>query len=412
MNDQPSARQRIFSTKNTIAVVLAVVAVGVGLQQQSGGPERYPNYVIFRNSYGNLVAHRDLYQRSGAEKDCFLYSPTFALAMAPFAHVPDGLGILLWCTINSLLVYLAIARVPGIEDRARLLMMFIFLPDFIIAQQNLQTNPLVASFVMLAFVCFERRETFWAALFVALAFYVKIFGLLAASLCLLYRGRPKFVAALLFWFAVLFAMPLAVISFSELVGLYENWYRLTTLMHGNASVSAASSLYSADFSLSLMNWLRAWFGLKPDAVRVQLLGLVLFAIPFLCWRAFENSRFRVLLLSSLLIWCVIFNHVAESPTYVIAMIGVGLWFVHEAKNKVTVSLLALAVVLTGLSSTDLFPRNVRNELVKPLFLKPFPCILIWGWIQFRLLTTQPAPAGLRLRLGGYTPRFVKLPHVS
>src|SRR5262249_4587163 len=156
----------------------------------------------------------------------------------------DGLGILLWCGINSLFVYLAIARIPTIEDRPRLLMMLILLPDFITAQQNLQTNPLVASFVVLAFVCFEKRTVFWAAMFVALAFYVKIFGLLAASLCLLYRGRLKFVAALLFWVAVLFAMPLAVVSFSEIVGLYENWYRLTTQMHGNASVSSVSSLYS------------------------------------------------------------------------------------------------------------------------------------------------------------------------
>jgi len=385
-----------FAENNSLApIILAAIAIGVGLQEYLGGPHRYANFVIFRNSFRHLINHLNLYQGFSDEKDFFLYSPSFALLMAPFVYLPDWLGIVVWCGVNSLAVYFAIRLLPATDARKRLLITFIILFDFISSQQNLQTNPLIASFTVLAFVCFERRMVFFAALFVMMAFYVKIFGLAAASLFLLYPQRIRFLTSLLFWGTVLFLAPLLAVPFRELISLYASWYRLTMAFHENASVNAASSLRSADISLSVMSWLRIWFGLKVEAVYVQLAGAVLFCIPFLCTKNFVDLKFRTIVLSSLLIWCVIFNHIAESPSYIIAMMGVAIWFVNEKRNALTIGLLILALVLTGLSSTDAFPAAIRNQFVKPLVLKAFPCILIWCFIQFRLLTFNAEKSGDR-----------------
>jgi hypothetical protein len=62
-----------------------------------GGYTHYNNYVIFRQAFAHLVEGRDLYLHFPAEHfDNFLYSPTFAVLMAPLAPLPVWLGLVLW----------------------------------------------------------------------------------------------------------------------------------------------------------------------------------------------------------------------------------------------------------------------------------------------------------------------------
>lgn len=46
----------------------------------------------------------------------------------------------------------------------------------------------------------------------------------------------------------------------------------------------------------------------------------------------------------------------------------------------------LYILLTSLSTTDLFPRFIRAEYVKPYALKALPCTLIWLKIVWEQLT--------------------------
>jgi hypothetical protein len=87
--------------------------------------------------------------------------------------------------------------------------------------------------------------------------------------------------------------------------------------------------------------------------------------------------YRALLLASVLLWVIIFNHKAESPTFVIAMAGVAIWYFMQPKTGWKTALAVLAFVLTSLSPTDLFPKPVRDQLVNPYVLKAVPCIFIW-----------------------------------
>ena len=104
----------------------------------------------------------------------------------------------------------------------------------------------------------------------------------------------------------------------------------------------------------------------------------MFCLPLVKFKNYSNYGFRWRLLVSILIWVVIFNHKAESPTFVIAMSGVGVWYFFSEKTRMNLALVILAFVFTSLSPTDLFPRFLREQFVIPYVMKVVFCIFIWG----------------------------------
>jgi hypothetical protein len=67
------------------------------------------------------------------------------------------------------------------------------------------------------------------------------------------------------------------------------------------------------------------------------------------------------------------------------MTGVALWFTWSEKNIFNIILFISAIILTTLSPTDIFPRFLREEYVRPYTLKAVPCILIWVKIIYDML---------------------------
>jgi len=108
-------------------------------------------------------------------------------------------------------------------------------------------------------------------------------------------------------------------------------------------------------------------------------------LPLIKFKNFENFGFRFLYLASILIWSVIFNHKAESPTYVIAILGVAIWYFSQRKKIENLALLVFAFIFTSLSPTDIFPKFLRDLLVIPYVLKAVPCIFIWVKLTYELL---------------------------
>lgn len=127
----------------------------------------------------------------------------------------------------------------------------------------------------------------------------------------------------------------------------------------------------------------------PPKFLILGLGVTLLLLPFLNLRSYGNPQFRCLLLASLLIWVIIFNHKAESPTYIIAMSGVAIWYFTQPKRPVNLVLLLLALALTSLSPTDLFPRYLRDHFFSPYKLKALPVILVWLKIQYDIMMLDP-----------------------
>jgi len=154
--------------------------------------------------------------------------------------------------------------------------------------------------------------------------------------------------------------------------LYKSWYLMLAQDH------------SASFGLSAFGWLHSWFGIEGHKNLILLAGVLLFLLPFLKFRQFRESRFRLFFLSGILLWIVLFNHKAESPTYIIAVTGVTIWFFIQDFRIGNLILLMLVFVFTVLSPTDIFPRNT---FVEAWCLKAVPCILVWVKLTFDMLMT-------------------------
>ena len=121
-------------------------------------------------------------------------------------------------------------------------------------------------------------------------------------------------------------------------------------------------------------------------------GIGLFALPYLRISMYKDLKFKLLLLASVLIFTVIFSSGSESPTYIIAFVGVGIWFLLQTKpySKFVLFLFVFALILTSLSPSDLIPQFIREQYIRPYSLKALPCILIWLVIIYQMMTLKKA----------------------
>jgi hypothetical protein len=342
----------------------------------------YNNYIIFRQAFAHLVHGQDLYVLYLPEHwDYFRYSPSFAAAFGAFAWMPDLPGLLLWNTLNASVLFLALATLavrPFEDDRLTTAVGWFVAIEMMTALQNAQSNTLIAGLLILAFNALERKQLAAAALAVVVAAFIKPFALAAFSLFLFYDGKARSIGWAALWSAIIVALPLLAISPAQLIALYASWWRLLSMDFADSA------------GLSVMGWLASWFNLHPSKALVDVAGIALFCWPLaLALKSPERSRdavYRLLTLCNVLVWVVIFNHKAESSTYIIAMCGVAIWFFSQERSRLRLVLVTLAFLFTSLSPTDVFPRAVSASLFVPYTIKAVPCILIWAQMTFELVT--------------------------
>ena len=370
-----------LSKKQTIGLVLLVAGIVVGIQIYS--LHIYNNYLIFKYSYPHLTQWVNLYVwHKNEHYDTYMYSPAFSLFMAPFSLIPDWVGLMTWSLLSCTMFYVSLRLLPWLSDGKKAALFFIVIIEFITSIQNMQTNALIASCMVLAFICFEKEKAFWAAFFIILSSSIKVFGLVAAMLFLLYPYKGRFILYMIFWTVVFALAPLAFVPVKQFIWQYQNWFHQLSDIHKSEDTENPHNYHPP---LSVMGWLKTWWLIKVPGLYFQLLGVIVLLLPLIRTNLYRFPRFRLFLISSMLIFCVIFNHIAESPTFVIAVSGAAIWFVSEKRNILTWLLLAYMILFTVLSATDIFPRQFRTDYVIPYVLKAVPCIFIWFYIQYRLL---------------------------
>jgi hypothetical protein len=231
--------------------------------------------------------------------------------------------------------------------------------------------------LLFSFFALERKNVALASFFIVATAFIKVFGIVAFSLFLLYPEKLKSAVYSLFWVLIFFTLPLLVISPFHLIMQYQGWMHL--LVHDR----------SVWEGISVAGFLERWTGIEFRNGTL-VIGILLFCLPFIHFRFFKDLKFRMLFLASVLIWIVIFNFRAESATYVIAITGVAIWYFIQPRNPVNLALLIFTLVFSILSPTDIFPRSFRNAYVIPYALKAVPCILVWLKLQYDLLIFQSA----------------------
>lgn len=340
----------------------------------------YNNYIIFKQSFLHLIERKDLYVHFVEEQfDLFKYSPAFALIFGIFAILPDIVGLSLWNILNAAVLFFSVYYLPRLDMRTKGLILVFVIVEFLTAVQNEQSNALIAGLLLFTFG-FLEREKYWLASFCLVStIFIKLFGIVGLALFLLYPNKFKLTYTTAFWVVLFTLLPLLVVDMEQFIFLYKSWANLLANDH------------SISDGLSVIGWLKTWFGLNVNKTYVSVVGAILFCIPLLRIKQYSNFVFRMLLLASIMIWVVIFNHRAESPTFIIAITGVALWYYGQKQKPENYALLVLAFVFTTLSPTDLFPRFIRNEWMKPYVVKAVPCILIWGKITYDLLFAKLSP---------------------
>jgi len=238
---------------------------------------------------------------------------------------------------------------------------------------------LIAGLFLFTFGFLERGKYWLASFCLVSTIFIKLFGIVGLALFLLYPNKFKLTYTTAAWAILFTALPLLVVNVDQFLFLYKSWANLLANDH------------SISDGLSVIGWLKTWFKLDVNKTYVSVAGAILFCFPLLRIKQYGNFTFRMLVLASIMIWVVIFNHRAESPTFIIAITGVALWYYGQKQKPENYVLLVLAFVFTALSPTDLFPRFIRNEWMKPYVVKAVPCILIWAKITFDLLFANLSP---------------------
>ena len=324
----------------------------------------YNNYMIFKYSFFHLLEGTNLYGLyPSCHWDFYKYSPTFAVLMAPMAYLPDIVGLCIWNILNALAVYFAIRLLPFNVKTQCLLLWFVSF-DLLTCLQNAQSNGLMCGLIIAAYGCLHHKKALWATLWLVVATYIKVYGAIGFCLFLFYPDKVKFVLYAIMWTILFWAIPLLVTPLPTLVWQYHNW---AGLMIADATTA---------MGLSVAGLLSKWFGMNMKGI-VTIAGLILFLLPFIRTRQYKNEIFRLLTLASMLIWVIIFNHKAESSTFVIATAGVGIWYFAMPKTNWRTALFFFVFIFTSLSTTDIFPAFIRQNFIYPFKIKAFPCVVAW-----------------------------------
>ncbi|WP_247232577.1 glycosyltransferase family 87 protein [Telluribacter sp. SYSU D00476] len=308
--------------------------------------------------------------------DLYKYTPTFSALFGLFALFPDWVGLSLWNLVNALVLLFAVYRLPHLRDVEKGLVLVIVLVELLTSIQNAQSNGLIAGLLVMSFALLEDKKYLWATLCILFSAFIKLFGIVGFALFLFYPKKGKLALYTALWTFILFLIPLLFVSYEQYTRLFQSYWNMLSHDH------------SSSHGYSVMGWLNSWFTLEVNKNLVVLAGVLLFLLPLIRYREYQNYTFRYLALCSVLIWIVIFNHKAESPTFIIAMTGVALWFVAAKKDTLTSILFACAFVLTTLSPTDIFPRYLREEFVIPYALKGFPCIMVWVKVVYDMVVLR------------------------
>ena len=341
---------------------------------------KFNNFLIFKSSFYHLLQNKDLYVPHLADHyDLYKYSPTFAFLMFSFAWLPDLPGVLIWNLLNGLLLFFAIKALPQLQDKIKVFILWFILFELITSVQNFQSNGLMAALLILGFVAVENKKEMWATLFLVISVYIKLFGLVGFVFFFFSENKKKFILFSVIWFILLGLLPLVVISPEFLLQLYKSWFRLLMTDRG------------VSYGLSILGVLKSWFHVVSFKIPITILGAVILLLPLFRFHFYGNYNYRLLFLSSLLIWVVIFNHKAESPTYIIAVCGVAIWYFTQKSTTINTILLIFIFVLTCLSSTEIYPHDFQRQFLRPLALKAVPCILVWFKIIYELTMNKFTP---------------------
>ena len=306
------------------------------------------------------------------------------MVIAPFAFFNNYVGCFLWCIANAAFLYFAIKNLP-ITSHQKNVILLITAVEMMTSTHSVQFNPMLTSWILLAFILIEKEQDIWATLFIVAGFYVKLYGIIGLAFFFFSKHKIKFIISFVTWLIVLFCLPMLISSPRFIIQSYQHWVQsLVAKNVQNTDSSIAMNLQD----LSVLGMIRRLFKIENlHNYLITIPAAVMLLLPYIRVQQFKYLYYRLSYLALLLISVVIFSTSAESPTYVIAVTGVALWFIVQKvpTAKWVYALLIFAMIVTTFSVTDIFPHAVRVNFFIAYALKALPCFCVWLVLLYQLL---------------------------
>lgn len=370
---------RDFRTLAGLWLLLGVLAAVMKMHSHN-------NFLVFRGSFWHAWQGLPLYAEYPQEYwDINHYGPLFSLLIAPFAVVPEWLGLLMWCVALSLGLYVAVRR-SLLTSGQQLFVLWFCAHELLTALYMQQFNIAIAAIIVGAFFLIEKERDATAAFLIVLGTLVKIYGIVGLAFFFFSKHKIRFIGALVLWSAVMFVAPMVLSSPDYVIGQYQAWF--VDLVSKNSENAEALMQ-----NISLLGMTHRVTGLEFSDLWLILPGLVMFGIPYLRISQYQHMAFRQTLLASVLMFTVLFSTGSESSGYIIALVGVVIWYtaVPWQRNRWDIALLVLVFVLSSLSPSDLFPAYLRKEWVQPYALKALPVTIVWLKLCYEMYTRDYKP---------------------
>lgn len=367
-----------------ITLLWFLLALAAVIAEAARGAASINNYLIFKGVFTHTLEQKNLYLEYPQEYfDANHYGPVFAVLIAPFALLPDFIGVVLWCLLNAWILYYAISKLNS-DEKKKQIVYLITAVEMMTSIHNVQFNPMLTALLILAFIYTEKGKDVWATLCIAAGFMIKLYGIAGLLFFLFSKNKKTFVVSFIGWIIFLYVLPMIFSSPEFVQQSYIDWFHsLVDKNVKNLDFDASGGMQD----ISVMGMMKRMSqSFIPNWI-ITLPAAVLILFPLLRFKQYKAELYRYFYLCVVLISVVIFSSSAESATYVIAVTGAAIWFVLTPfENKILKQImLILLLALTVFSPTDLIPYYVKVHFIRAYSLKALPCFLVWSIIIYDLL---------------------------
>lgn len=347
----------------------------------------YNNFLIFKGVYWHTVNGTSLYAAYPTEYgDVNHYGPLFSLIIAPFAILPEWIGMLLWLLFLSGWLFAAIYW-SGLRKSQQVYIYWFCGFTLLTALFMQQFNIAIAAIILSSFFLIDKEHEGWAAFFIVLGTLVKLYGIVGLAFFLFSRHKVRLILWLAVWSVILFLAPMAISSPDYIIGQYQEWY--SSLVAKNTE-----NIHSIAQNISLLGLVRRTTGcMNYSDLWLILPGMALFALPYLRFSQYKNLAFRETILASVLMFVILFSTGSESSGYIIALTGACIWYtvVPWKRGKWAVALMVFVFILSGMGNSDLIPKWIRYDYIQQYALRALPISILWLWLCYELCTKDYTP---------------------
>jgi hypothetical protein len=366
-----------------ITLLWFLLAAVAAVLELSRGISAINNYLIFKGVFTHSMQQLPLYNLYPLEyEEKNHFGPLFAIVIAPFTFLPNIVGVVMWNMANAGFLFWAIQKLP-MSSIQKKMVLAIGLVEMMTAAHNVQFNASITACIVLGYVFVKEEKDIWATLFIAIGFLVKLYGIVGIFFWLFSKHKVKYIVYGIMWLAILFCLPMVLSSPNFVVQSYIDWFNALVIKNDKNTVALNNGFMQ---DISVMGMVRRIFKIESlPNIYVLLPALLAYVLVVTQTKKYSNILFQLQCLALALIGSVIFSTSAESPTYVIAMMGVGIWYCTAPATIFNKIVLVFTLVFTSLSATDLLPFFIREYFIKPYSLKALPCFVVWCVLLYNML---------------------------